>query len=84
MAGASLLTLIDDIATILDDVAVLTKLATRKTAGSTWTPSAMMPAQALRSSSTAPTAPGLRVWSGVIALNRCVTPVIPAANAALI
>ena len=33
MAGASLLTLIDDIATILDDVAVLTKLATRKTAG---------------------------------------------------
>ena len=33
MAGASLLALIDDIATILDDVAVLTKLATRKTAG---------------------------------------------------
>ena len=33
MAGASLLTLIDDIATILDDVAVLTKIATRKTAG---------------------------------------------------
>src|SRR5262245_53529068 len=33
MAGASLLALLDDIATILDDVAVLTKLATRKTAG---------------------------------------------------
>ena len=33
MAGASLLALIDDIATILDDVAVLTKVATRKTAG---------------------------------------------------
>jgi predicted DNA repair protein MutK len=33
MAGASLLALIDDIATILDDVAVLTKLATKKTAG---------------------------------------------------
>lgn len=33
MAGASLLALIDDIATILDDVAVMTKLAARKTAG---------------------------------------------------
>ena len=33
MAGASLLTLIDDIATILDDVAVMTKLAAKKTAG---------------------------------------------------
>lgn len=33
MAGASLLTLLDDIATILDDVAVLTKVATKKTAG---------------------------------------------------
>jgi predicted DNA repair protein MutK len=33
MAGSSLLTLIDDIATILDDVAVMTKLATKKTAG---------------------------------------------------
>lgn len=33
MAGASLLTLIDDIATILDDVAVLTKVAAKKTAG---------------------------------------------------
>jgi predicted DNA repair protein MutK len=33
MAGTSLLTLIDDIATILDDVAVLTKVATKKTAG---------------------------------------------------
>ncbi len=33
MAGASLLALIDDIATVLDDVAVLTKLATKKTAG---------------------------------------------------
>jgi hypothetical protein len=33
MAGASLLTLFDDIATILDDVAILTKLATKKTAG---------------------------------------------------
>lgn len=33
MAGASLLTLIDDIATILDDVSVMTKLAAKKTAG---------------------------------------------------
>jgi uncharacterized protein len=33
MAGASLLALIDDIATVLDDVAVLTKVATKKTAG---------------------------------------------------
>ncbi len=33
MAGSSLLTLIDDIATILDDVAAMTKLATKKTAG---------------------------------------------------
>lgn len=33
MAGASLLTLIDDIATLLDDVAVMTKVAVKKTAG---------------------------------------------------
>lgn len=33
MAGSSLLLLIDDIATILDDVSVLTKVAARKTAG---------------------------------------------------
>jgi len=33
MAGGSLLALLDDIATVLDDVAVLTKLATKKTAG---------------------------------------------------
>jgi predicted DNA repair protein MutK len=33
MAFASLLALIDDIATVLDDVAVLTKVAARKTAG---------------------------------------------------
>jgi hypothetical protein len=33
MAGASLLTLIDDIATILDDVSVMTKIAAKKTAG---------------------------------------------------
>jgi uncharacterized protein len=33
MPGASLLTLIDDIAAVLDDVAVLTKVATKKTAG---------------------------------------------------
>lgn len=33
MAGASLLTLLDDIATVLDDVAILTKLAAKKTAG---------------------------------------------------
>jgi predicted DNA repair protein MutK len=33
MAAASLLALIDDIASVLDDVAVLTKLATKKTAG---------------------------------------------------
>ena len=33
LAGASLLALLDDIATILDDVAVMTKVATQKTAG---------------------------------------------------
>jgi len=33
MAGASLLTLLDDIASVLDDVATLTKVATRQTAG---------------------------------------------------
>jgi len=33
MAGASLLALIDDIATILDDVSLMTKAATKKTAG---------------------------------------------------
>lgn len=33
MAGTSLLTLLDDIASALDDIAVMTKLATKKTAG---------------------------------------------------
>ncbi len=33
MAGSSLLALIDDIATVLDDISVMTKLAARKTAG---------------------------------------------------
>ncbi|HPT51072.1 MAG TPA: DUF808 domain-containing protein [Accumulibacter sp.] len=33
MAGASLLALIDDIATVLDDIALLTKVAAKKTAG---------------------------------------------------
>jgi predicted DNA repair protein MutK len=33
MAGSSLLTLIDDIASVLDDVALLTKVAAKKTAG---------------------------------------------------
>jgi|TARA_B110000503_G_scaffold140551_1_gene231737 hypothetical protein len=33
MPGVNLLTLIDDIATILDDVAVLSKVAAKKTAG---------------------------------------------------
>lgn len=33
MAGASLLALLDDIATLLDDVAVMTKVAAKKTAG---------------------------------------------------
>jgi predicted DNA repair protein MutK len=33
LAGSSLLALIDDIATLLDDVAVMTKVAARKTAG---------------------------------------------------
>jgi predicted DNA repair protein MutK len=33
MAGASLLTLLDDIASVLDDIALLTKVATKKTAG---------------------------------------------------
>src|SRR5512146_2096102 len=33
MAGASLLALLDDIATILDDVSVMTKVAAKKTTG---------------------------------------------------
>jgi len=33
MAGASLLTLLDDIASVLDDIAVLSKVAAKKTAG---------------------------------------------------
>lgn len=33
MAGASLLTLLDDIASVLDDVSLMTKVATKKTAG---------------------------------------------------
>ena len=33
MASSSLLALIDDIATILDDVAILSKVAAKKTAG---------------------------------------------------
>ncbi|MEI8630690.1 DUF808 domain-containing protein [Vibrio sp. M60_M70] len=33
MAGASLLTLLDDIATVLDDVALMSKMAAKKTAG---------------------------------------------------
>ena len=33
MAGASLLTLLDDITTMLDDVSVMTKIAAKKTAG---------------------------------------------------
>ena len=33
MATGSLLTLIDDIASVLDDVAVLSKIAAKKTAG---------------------------------------------------
>jgi predicted DNA repair protein MutK len=33
VAGASLLALLDDIASVLDDVAILTKIATKKTAG---------------------------------------------------
>ncbi len=33
MAGSSLLALIDDIATVLDDVAILTKVTAKKTAG---------------------------------------------------
>src|SRR6188768_4342202 len=33
MPGASLLALLDDIASVLDDVALLTKVATKKTAG---------------------------------------------------
>ena len=33
MAGSSLLTLLDDIATLLDDVSVMTKVEAQKTAG---------------------------------------------------
>ncbi len=34
MAGASLFTLLDDIATLLDDVSILTKVAAKKTQAS--------------------------------------------------
>ncbi|MGZ4982235.1 MAG: DUF808 family protein, partial [Methylobacter sp.] len=33
MAGASLLALLDDIASVLDDVALMTKIAAKKTTG---------------------------------------------------
>ncbi|MCV5526836.1 DUF808 family protein, partial [Escherichia coli] len=33
MAGTSLLALLDDIASVLDDVALMTKMAPKKTAG---------------------------------------------------
>ena len=33
MAAGSLLTLLDDIATVLDDIAILSKVAAKKTAG---------------------------------------------------
>lgn len=33
MAGGSLLALLDDIASVLDDVALLTKIAAKKTSG---------------------------------------------------
>jgi len=33
LAGTSLLTLIDDIASLLDDIALMTKVASKKTAG---------------------------------------------------
>lgn len=33
MAGSSLLTLLDDIASLLDDVSLMTKMAAKKTAG---------------------------------------------------
>ena len=33
MAGGSLLALLDDIATVLDDVSVMTKMAAKKTSG---------------------------------------------------
>ena len=33
MAGSSLLTLLDDIATLLDDISVMGKVAAKKTAG---------------------------------------------------
>ena len=33
MAGSSLFALIDDIATVLDDISLMTKVAARKTAG---------------------------------------------------
>ncbi len=33
MAGTSLLALLDDIASVLDDVALMTKMAAKKTAG---------------------------------------------------
>ncbi len=59
MAGASLLTLLDDIAAVLDDVSLMTKVAAKKTAGvlgATW------PSTPSRSPGSTPTA-NCR-WSG--------------------
>ena len=43
MAGSSLFALIDDIATVLDDVAVMSKVAAKKTAGDIFSPSGVIP-----------------------------------------
>ena len=56
--------------------------ASRSIAGSTWTPSTIMPKKAPGDSSAAAIGPGSRLSSGRIALKRCVKPVRPSAMAA--
>ena len=59
----------------------LARSASFMTSGCTWWPSTMRPHQLASCASAAPTAPGSRVPSGDMALNRCVKPRRPAAKA---
>ena len=63
MATGSLLALLDDITTVLDDVALLTKLAAKKTAGVLGDDLALNPQQAVADEIPAPWA-----WSPMPAL----------------
>ena len=87
---------VDDIsvqlAVLKDDIASLTRkirpgpvfaaIAARIVAGWTCTPSAISPADRRPSASTAPTRPGSRLPSWLIALKRCVAQAAPASTAA--